>query len=124
MRIIENVAVPLVLLFVFLAGLWWLVSIVRKSNRTYSDETLPISLQLSREQLAESHEAMKLQTEAIAATREAIAVTRELIAASARSTKCQAAWPYVAFGASLRATVELLAAETMAKLKAGQLKAF
>ena len=29
-------------LFVFFTGLWWLVSIVRKSNKTYSEETLPI----------------------------------------------------------------------------------
>jgi hypothetical protein len=82
-KIMEFV-IALTVLFVFFAGLWWLVSIVRKSNKTYSDETLPIyreSLQLSREQLAESREAMKLQTEAIAATREAIAATRELIAA-------------------------------------------
>ena len=76
--------VALAVLFVFFAGLWWLVSIVRKSNKTYSDETLPIyreSVQLSREHLAQSQEAIRLQTEAIAATREAIAATRELIAA-------------------------------------------
>jgi hypothetical protein len=69
-----DLGVALAALFVFFAGLWWLVSIVRKSNKTCSQETLPIyreSLQLSREQLAESREAMKLQTEAIAATREA-----------------------------------------------------
>ena len=79
-----EVVVAFTVLFVFFAGLWWLVGVARQSNKTYSDETLPVyreSLELSREQLAASREAMILQREAIAATREAIATTRELIAA-------------------------------------------
>jgi hypothetical protein len=65
--------IALVALFVFFAGLWWLVRIARNSNKVYTDELLPLyreNLQVSREQLA-------LQTEVLAATRELIAVLRE-----------------------------------------------
>lgn len=74
--------IALVALFVFFAGLWWLVRVARNSNKIYTDDLLPLyreNLQVSREQLALSRETIQLQTDALAATREQLAVSRDAI---------------------------------------------